>query len=73
MKVEAETSPEETAAAAESVKNALERLAETNPNITATHVDENAVTMVISKCSTETGTFDEFSTNFDCLCNFIFE
>ena len=56
MKVEAETSPEETAAAAESVKNALERLAETNPNITATHVDENAVTTVISTYAKRTGT-----------------
>ena len=56
MKVEAETSSEETAAAAESVKNALERLAETNPNITATHVDENAVTTVISTYAKRTGT-----------------
>ena len=55
MKVEAETSPEETAAAAESVKNALERLADTNPNITATHVNENAVTTVISKWTKRTG------------------
>ena len=47
--VKAETSPEDTAAAAESVKNALEQLAASNPNITTTNVDKNAVTTEISK------------------------